>query len=76
MLDNGADIRFVQEMLGHVSIETTEIYTHVSIVKLQQIHRLTHPSTCETPENSASGVTTDEVLSVLESELAEEMPVS
>ena len=44
MLDNGADIRFIQQMLGHASINTTEIYTHVSIVKLKQIHDMTHPT--------------------------------
>lgn len=44
MLDNGADIRFIQQMLGHVSIGTTEIYTHVSIVKLKKIHELTYPT--------------------------------
>jgi integrase/recombinase XerD len=43
MPDNGADIRFTQQMLGHVSIGTTEIYTHVSIVKLKQILDMTHP---------------------------------
>jgi integrase/recombinase XerD len=44
MLEGGADIRFIQEMLGHASIETTEIYTHVSIDKLVAVHRATHPS--------------------------------
>lgn len=44
MLNNGADIRFIQQMLGHVSIRTTEIYTHVSIVKLKQVHAMTHPT--------------------------------
>lgn len=44
MLENGADIRFIQQMLGHRSLETTEIYTHVSIRKLQQIHAATHPA--------------------------------
>lgn len=44
MMDNGADIRLIQQMLGHASILTTEIYTHVSIVKLKEIHALTHPS--------------------------------
>src|SRR5690606_13037640 len=38
MLEGGADIRFIQEMLGHASLETTEIYTKVSIAKLQEIH--------------------------------------
>jgi integrase/recombinase XerD len=44
MLENGADIRFIQQMLGHRSLETTEIYTHVSIRKLKEIHAATHPS--------------------------------
>ncbi len=44
MLENGADIRFIQQMLGHKSLETTEIYTHVSIRKLKEIHAATHPS--------------------------------
>ncbi len=45
MLNNGADIRFIQQMLGHAQLSTTEIYTHVSIVKLKQVHKLTHPAT-------------------------------
>lgn len=45
MLDNGADVRYIQALLGHASLETTEIYTHVSIEKLQQIHAATHPAT-------------------------------
>jgi integrase/recombinase XerD len=43
MHENGADIRFIQAMLGHAKLTTTEIYTQVSIRKLQQIHDLTHP---------------------------------
>lgn len=44
MLENGADIRFIQAMLGHSDLSTTQIYTHVSIRKLQEIHALTHPA--------------------------------
>ena len=44
MLENGADIRFIQQMLGHASLSTTEIYTQVSIRKLQEIHAATHPA--------------------------------
>jgi integrase/recombinase XerD len=44
MLEGGADIRYIQEMLGHANLETTEIYTHVSIDKLIEIHRASHPS--------------------------------
>jgi len=44
MLNNGADVRFIQEMLGHESLDTTMRYTHVSIEKLKQIHQATHPA--------------------------------
>jgi integrase/recombinase XerD len=44
MLEGGADIRFIQEMLGHANLQTTEIYTHVSIDKLIAVHSATHPS--------------------------------
>lgn len=44
MLDNGADIRHIQAMLGHARLETTQIYTRVSIAKLKQVHAATHPT--------------------------------
>jgi len=44
MLENGADIRFIQAMLGHVKLDTTQIYTQVSIKKLKEVHSLTHPA--------------------------------
>ncbi len=43
MLEGGADIRFIQQMLGHVSLRTTEKYTHVSIRTLQKVYAATHP---------------------------------
>lgn len=44
MLENGADIRFIQVMLGHANLETTQIYTRVSMTKLKEIHTATHPA--------------------------------
>jgi integrase/recombinase XerD len=44
MLEGGADIRFIQQMLGHEDIKTTQIYTHVAIRALQHVHAATHPA--------------------------------
>jgi integrase/recombinase XerD len=44
MLEGGADIRYIQEMLGHVELSTTQIYTQVSIRRLKAVHSLTHPA--------------------------------
>ena len=43
MLEHGADIRYIQEMLGHASIATTEIYTHVDRDYLRKVHKQFHP---------------------------------
>jgi integrase/recombinase XerD len=44
MLDNGADIRMIQELLGHECLSSTQVYTRVSIGKLEQVHAATHPA--------------------------------
>jgi integrase/recombinase XerD len=50
MLENGADIRFIQEILGHSSLRTTQLYTQVSIKQLQSVHKLTHPASLSKTE--------------------------
>jgi integrase/recombinase XerD len=54
MLENGADIRFIQAILGHSELSTTQIYTQVSIAKLKEIHAATHPARLERRDRPSS----------------------
>lgn len=53
MLENGCDIRFIQAMLGHSELSTTEIYTQVAIRMLKQVHAATHPADASLRERDA-----------------------
>jgi integrase/recombinase XerD len=82
MLENGADIRFIQAMLGHAKLDTTQVYAQVSVRMLKAIHTATHPGriakpgqradphaleSSEEPEPAA-----EELLTVLDREAEEE----
>jgi integrase/recombinase XerD len=54
MLENGADIRFIQQLLGHARLDTTAIYTEVTITALHAIYQSTHPSAGNSFENPCS----------------------
>lgn len=80
MLENGCDIRYIQAMLGHSELSTTQIYTHVAIGRLQAVHALTHPARLErtkSDQNDAGDVThaadpREALLTALEAEQEEE----
>lgn len=79
MLDNGADTRFIQAMLGHANLQTTQIYTQVSIEKLRQIHEATHPAklsrathNAATPHDAGVLVQRDATLDALAAESDED----
>ena len=57
MLENGADVRYLQALLGHAQLSTTELYTRVSITQLKAVHQRTHPAhrtPAERPQQLAS----------------------
>jgi integrase/recombinase XerD len=50
MLENGADIRFIQQLLGHAELSTTQIYAQVGIQQLKQVHTACHLAEIEPPD--------------------------
>ncbi len=56
MLEGGADIRFIQQLLGHARLDTTQVYTQVSIQKLKEVHTATHPAKLARPEAELKNV--------------------
>ena len=54
MLEHGADLRSLQMLLGHERLETTQVYTHVSIRRLKEVHDKTHPGSHSGPDRDSS----------------------
>lgn len=61
MLDNGADTRYIQALLGHEKLETTQLYTKVAIGPLQRVHAQTHPAEKQRTEKLAQQAASPEV---------------
>jgi integrase/recombinase XerD len=77
LLEGGADVRFIQEILGHASAATTQIYTRVSIRQLKAIHAMAHPAHLEKPravdvDEPPPPTTREDLLRVLDDEAANE----
>ena len=74
MLEGGADVRMIQAMLGHASLETTALYTHVAIRTLKEVHERTHPGANlgKAARGTPSKASAAELLSVLAVEADDE----
>ena len=87
MLEGGADIRYIQAMLGHAELSTTQIHTQVSIRALQAVHAATFPAASNKPRRSGGAgspslvpvtsepthkVSASQLLAALDSEIEEE----
>lgn len=75
MLENGADIRYIQAILGHSELSTTQIYTHVAIGKLKAVHELTHPARLQRRQeagDTSAANTRQALLAALDAEQADD----
>ncbi|GAC1676990.1 MAG: site-specific tyrosine recombinase XerD [Steroidobacteraceae bacterium] len=73
MLDNGADIRYIQVLLGHSNLNTTTVYTHVSLAKLREVYVATHPAKATRTPHTADARGAD-LLAALDAEGQAENP--
>ena len=62
MSKGGADIRFIQQLLGHEKLETTSIYTQVSIEQLKAVHAKTHPAEAKETDQKPDSQNDDDQL--------------
>ena len=72
MLENGADIRIIQELLGHAKLTTTELYTRVSINLLKQVYLATHPGASLNRSAPAKSAAAAELIAELDAEAEED----
>ena len=81
LLEGGADVRFIQEILGHASVATTQIYTRVSIRQLKAIHAMAHPAHLQkhklalVDDEQPMAPTSEQLLQDLDDEALEEFGV-
>ena len=76
MLEGGADVRHIQEILGHRELSTTALYTHLSIATLQDVHRRTHPARLERSEADRQELASSLAADVLQAAAEEDAGLS